>query len=158
MGTFVCGLFLWLRFIYLKKSLKPTGTFSLFGVILAAMANQMDKHYLFELLHKYLEGTATEAERQLIERYYNLFESEPDVLALLTAEQKNELRKSLPADIWKSVEREEIDIRRKTRAVMWKIGLAVGVAMILMIVTFRCWKSPLFQTAPHVKVQAVDNK
>ena len=51
------------------------------------MANQMDKHYLFELLHKYLEGRATEAERRLIERYYNLFESEPDVLALLAGVQ-----------------------------------------------------------------------
>jgi hypothetical protein len=156
MGAFVGGLFLWLRFIYLKKSLRRTGTFSLFWVILADMANQMDKHYLFELLHKYLEGTATEAERQLIERYYNLFESEPDVLALLTAEQKNELRKSLPADIWKSVEREEIEIRKKTRAVMWKIGLAVGVAMILMIVTFRCWKSPLFQPAPRSESRAIN--
>jgi transmembrane sensor len=120
------------------------------------MANQMDKHYLFELLHKYLEGTATEAERQLIERYYNLFESEPDVLALLTAEQKNELRKSLPADIWRSVEREESEIRRKTRAVMWKIGLSVAVAMILVIATFRCWKTPLFQTAPRSENRAIN--
>jgi transmembrane sensor len=122
------------------------------------MANQMDKDYLFELLHKYLEGRATEAERRLIERYYNLFESEPDVLALLTAEQKNELRKSLPVDIWKTIEKEEIEIRKKTRAVMWKIGLAMAVAMILMIVTFRCWKTPLFQNTPRVETRAVNNK
>jgi hypothetical protein len=157
MGAFVCGLFLWRRFIYLKKIVRQIGTFSLFGVILVAMANQMDKHYLFELLHKYLGGRATEAERELVERYYNLFESEPDVLALLTAEQKNELRESLPADIWKTIEREEIEIREKTTAVMWKIGLAVAVAMILMIVTFRCWKSPLFQTAPGTEIR-VGNK
>jgi transmembrane sensor len=123
-----------------------------------AMANQMDKDYLFELLHKYLEGRATEAERQLIERYYNLFESEPDVLALLKPEQKNELRKSLPADIWKSIEKEEIEIRRKTRSVMWKIGLSVAAAMILMIVSFRCWKTPLFQNTPRVETRAVNNK
>ena|ERR1700722_14635508 len=122
------------------------------------MANQMDKHYLFELLHKYLEGRATEAERRLIERYYNLFESEPDVLALLTADQKNELRKSLPVDIWKTIEKEEIEVRRKTRAVMWKIGLAMAVAMILMVVAFRCWKTPLFQTTPRVETRGVNNR
>jgi hypothetical protein len=122
------------------------------------MANQMDKHYLFELLHKYLEGRATEAERRLIERYYNLFESEPDVLALLTAEQKNELRKSLPVDIWKTIEKEEIEVRRKTRAVMWKIGLAMAVAMILMVVAFRCWKTPLFPTNPRMETPAVNNR
>jgi hypothetical protein len=107
------------------------------------MTNQMDKDYLLELLHKYLEGRATESERELIERYYNLFASEPDVLALLSAEQKHELRKSLPADIWKSIEKEEVEIRKKTRAVMWKISLSVAAAMILVTAKFLCWTPPV---------------
>ncbi len=108
----------------------------------------MDKHHLIELLHKYLEGTATETERRLIEQYYNLFESEPDVLSLLTPAQKNELRTSLPADIWKSIETKEIEVRRKTTVVMWRIGLSVAAAMVIVIAKFLFWSSPAGQAAP----------
>lgn len=94
----------------------------------------MDKHYLIELLHRYLEDTATATERELVERYYNLFESEPDVLSALTPEQKNELRTKLPADIWKSIEKEENEVRRRTRVVMGRIGLGVAAAMIFVVV------------------------
>ncbi|HEY4290474.1 MAG TPA: FecR domain-containing protein [Puia sp.] len=115
----------------------------------------MDKHYLIELLHKYIEGTATETERQLIERYYNLFESEPDVLSLLTAAQKNELRTSLPADIWKTIEIEENEVRRKTSVVMWRIGMAVAAAMILVIVKGLFLTSPTSRTAPLAAIHGL---
>jgi len=115
----------------------------------------MDKHHLIELLHKYLDGTATETERRLIEQYYNLFESEPDVLSLLTADQKNELRTSLPADIWKSIEKEEIEVRKRTTVIMWKIGLAVAAAMMIVIVKLLFWTSPLSQPAPLAAIHAI---
>ena len=115
----------------------------------------MDKHYLIELLHKYLEGTATETERQLIERYYNLFESEPDVLSLLTAAQKNELRTSLPADIWKTIEKEENEVRRKTTVVMWRVGMAVAAAMILVIVKLLFLTSPASRSASLAAIHAI---
>lgn len=115
----------------------------------------MDKDHLIELLHKYLEGTATETERQLIERYYNLFESEPDVLSLLTTAQKNELRKSLPADIWKAVEKEESEVRRKTSVMMWRIGTAVAAAMIIVVVKLLFWSGPATPTTPLAKINAV---
>jgi transmembrane sensor len=115
----------------------------------------MDKHYLIELLHKYLEGTATETERQLIERYYNLFESEPDVLSLLTAAQKNELQTSLPADIWNTIEKEENEVRRKTTVVMWRIGMAVAAAMILVIVKLLFLTSPASRSAPLAAIHAI---
>lgn len=115
----------------------------------------MDKDHLIELLHKYVEGTATETERELVELYYNLFESEPDVLSLLTAAQKNELRTSLPADIWRTIEKEENEVRIKTTAVMWKIGLSIAAAMILVVVKLLFWTSPSSRNMQMAEIPAI---
>jgi hypothetical protein len=66
----------------------------------------MDKHYFLELLHKYLQGKANE-EQEFLLRYYNLFQYEPDVLALLTNEKKEELKSQMYATISKNISREE---------------------------------------------------
>ena len=48
----------------------------------------MDKGYFLKLLNKYQQGKTTSEEDQLIISYYNLFENNPDVMELLTSEQK----------------------------------------------------------------------
>lgn len=62
----------------------------------------MDKQF-YELLHKYLNGKATEEEQQFVIKYYNLFESEPDIIALLSNEKKEELKNEINASIWKNI-------------------------------------------------------
>lgn len=63
----------------------------------------MDKHYFLELLHKYLVGEATNEEYQFLLSYYNLFQSEPDVLALLSQEKKEELKNQMHTSIWQNI-------------------------------------------------------
>lgn len=65
----------------------------------------MDKHYFLELLHKYLKDEATNEEHQFLLSYYNLFQSEPDVLALLSQEKKEELKSQMHTIIWQNISR-----------------------------------------------------
>lgn len=65
----------------------------------------MDKHYFLELLHKYLKDEATNEEHQFLLSYYNLFQSEPDVLALLSQEKKEELKSQMHTSIWQNISR-----------------------------------------------------
>ena len=67
----------------------------------------MDKHYFLELLHKYLKDEATNEEHQFLLSYYNLFQSEPDVLALLSQEKKEELKSQIHTSIWQNISRGE---------------------------------------------------
>ena len=63
----------------------------------------MDKHYFLELLHKYLKEEATNEEHQFLLSYYNLFQSEPDVLALLSQKKKEELKSQMHTSIWQDI-------------------------------------------------------
>lgn len=67
----------------------------------------MDKHYFLELLHKYLKDEATNEEHQFLLSYYNLFQSDPDVLALLSQEKKEELKSQMHTTIWQNISRAE---------------------------------------------------
>ena len=67
----------------------------------------MDKHYFIKLLHKYQQGNVTKEEQQFLESYYNLFQNEPDVLDLLSIEQKNEFKDDIKGNIWDNISKEE---------------------------------------------------
>lgn len=67
----------------------------------------MDKHYFNELLNKYLEGQATQEEKQFLISYYNVFELEPDVKALLAEEKKDAIKNEIRNNIWKNIEARE---------------------------------------------------
>jgi len=64
----------------------------------------MDKQYFLELLHKYLNDKATDVEQQFLIKYYDLFLTEPDVIALLSDEQKEKLKKEINASIWQNID------------------------------------------------------
>jgi len=81
------------------------GLSSIFGSYMISWINytNMDKSYFLKLLRKYLQGNAKNEECQFLVSYYNLFESEPDVIALLSEEQKEDLKNQMKAAIWQSI-------------------------------------------------------
>jgi transmembrane sensor len=97
----------------------------------------MDKRYFIELLNKYLEGKATKTELQFILSYYNLFQSEPEVLKLMPESRKNEIRDSIEEGMWRSIIDTEKAPARKTGVSIWKISAGVAAAAAVLFFTFR---------------------
>ena len=95
----------------------------------------MDKHYFLELLHKYLKDEATNEEHQFLLSYYNLFQSEPDVLALLSQEKKEELKSQMHTTIWQNISRgEQLDENVKPIK-RWSVRMIAAAAILLAICT-----------------------
>ncbi|WP_423146367.1 FecR family protein [Rubrolithibacter danxiaensis] len=92
----------------------------------------MDKQYFLVLLHKYLKGKATSEEQSFLISYYNLFQNEPDVTALLTDEKKEELKKQLQDSIWNTISEEEQSYK-KIRAIK-TILVRTAVAAVLVAI------------------------
>ncbi|AHM63013.1 anti-FecI sigma factor FecR [Flammeovirgaceae bacterium 311] len=67
----------------------------------------MNKAHFIKLLQKYLQGNATEAERQFLLSYYEMFNAEPDIEELLTAEQKQALKNQIRESIWERISQHE---------------------------------------------------
>ena len=88
----------------------------------------MDKQYFLGLLRKHLNGEATEAEQQFLVKYYDLFQAEPDIIALLSDEQKEALKNELKAAIWQNVD-SEYD-RKIIPLKTWIIRIAAAAVVI----------------------------
>lgn len=67
----------------------------------------MDKHFFIKLLHKYQQEDLTKEEQQFLESYYNLFQNEPDVLDMLSIEEKKEFENEIKGNIWNNISKEE---------------------------------------------------
>jgi ferric-dicitrate binding protein FerR (iron transport regulator) len=63
----------------------------------------MNKHYFIKLLQRYQQGNLTNEEQQFLISYYNLFENEPDVFEMLSAEQKEEFKNNIQESIWRHI-------------------------------------------------------
>src|ERR1051325_3702044 len=91
----------------------------------------MDKQYFIELLHKYLNGDATDEEQQFLAKYYDLFYAEPDIVSLLSDEQREKLKKEIHSSIWENIDR-QVDAEKKTIPLKaW--GLTIAAAAIVAI-------------------------
>jgi transmembrane sensor len=88
----------------------------------------MDKQYFLELLRKHLNGEATEAEQQFLVKYYDLFQAEPDIIALLSDEQKEALKNELKAAIWQNIDSESD--RKIIPLKTWIIRIAAAAVVI----------------------------
>jgi transmembrane sensor len=97
----------------------------------------MDKRYFIQVLNKYLEGKATKTELQFILSYYNLFESEPEVLKLMTESRKDEIRDSIEEGLWKNIINAEKAPVRHLRTPVWKITAGIAAAAAVAFFTFR---------------------
>lgn len=93
----------------------------------------MDKRYFIKILSKYLHGNATQQEEQFLFSYYQLFQDEPDVLALLNDEEKDQLNAQIDSAIWEKVEKHE-ELNKKHRyLVLWQPITAVAAIFIAAI-------------------------
>ena len=94
----------------------------------------MDKHYFLELLHKYLADEATNEEHQFLLSYYNLFQSEPDVLALLSQKKKEELKSQMHTSIWQDISSAEQPDENVKPIKRWSVRM-IAAAILLAICT-----------------------
>lgn len=95
----------------------------------------MDKQYFIELLHKYLKGNATEAEQQFLASYYNLFQSEADVVALLSKEEKEKLKKNIQEAVWQNVSRLEQQEEKTISIKKWVLRVAAAAVIVGICIT-----------------------
>jgi len=94
----------------------------------------MDKPYFIELLRKYLNGDATREEEQFLMSYYNLFENEPDVMELLSAEKREGLKKEMIGAIWDTISKEEGQ-QKKIRSITKRRVLVAAASVLLVVLT-----------------------
>jgi len=90
----------------------------------------MDKQYFLELLHKYLHDEATNEEQQFLLKYYDLFSAEPDVISLLSDEQKKEIREEINASIWENIDKHTGGDKKIISLKRWALKIAAAAAII----------------------------
>lgn len=95
----------------------------------------MDKQYFLELLHKYLNGEVTDVEQQFLLKYYELFQAEPDIIALLGIEQKEALKNEIRASVWQSIEGDSERGKKTIHLKPWFLKLAAAAVIIGVCVT-----------------------
>ena len=119
----------------------------------------MDKQYFIKLLHKYFKGKSTFEERELLISYYNLFQKEPDVVSLLSAEKKEELKNEIYHAIGLNIAESEKAPARIKSLPAWIIrsaAAAVLIAAMLTVVHFvnqKTFPGPNIATQVPVKKQ-----
>lgn len=94
----------------------------------------MDKPYFIELLHKYLNGTSTKEEEHFVITWYDLFANEPDVLASLSDEEKEKLKKGMQRSIWESIGAQDDRRDKKIRSIARRRTMIAAAAAILVII------------------------
>jgi transmembrane sensor len=93
----------------------------------------MDKSYFIELLKKYLNGKATKQECEFLLGYYEVFESEPDVIALMSPSERDDLRLGMNKDIWDTIEDRESAVPQVSVIKLWFTRAAVAAAVIIVL-------------------------
>jgi transmembrane sensor len=92
----------------------------------------MDKHYFIKLLHKYQQEDLTDEEQQFLISYYDLFQNEPDIMEVLSAEQKEEFKNSIENAIWDHVLKDR-QVNTKTRFINSRYIKMTAAAVIFLI-------------------------
>jgi ferric-dicitrate binding protein FerR (iron transport regulator) len=112
----------------------------------------MEKQYFIQLLHKYFRSDLTEEEREYIEKYYELFRNEPDILDTLSAEEKNTLKHEIKGSVWDAIVFRE-RTRHKRRLIQKRSMLSAAAAVIAVILTigifFQYGRSPKKEVASN---------
>jgi len=98
------------------------------------MSAQLTKQFL-ELKKKYLNGTATPAEIQLLEQYYDLFAGEPDVIDQLTESEIALLENNIKEGITNKINNREkpitpLYVRNLMRAAAVLVFISAGIYFI----------------------------
>ena len=113
----------------------------------------MDKSYFLELLYKFQQGNVTKEEFQFLVSYYNLYDNEPDILALLNEEQKEKLKSDMQGAIWQNIQRyEQKTIKaRFTKLAMIKIAAAIILPVAIVAIVFMLNRQSVVQTKDIVQ-------
>lgn len=90
----------------------------------------MDKQYFIELVRKYLKGTVTKKEQQFLTSYYNLFQSEEDVVALLNEEEKNNIKRLMQEAVWKNITEVEQEGRKVISIRKWIVRVTAAAVFL----------------------------
>lgn len=89
-----------------------------------------------KLIKKYLEGKATKAEVNFIEKYYEFFEKEEDVLDLLSDKERKQIGSSLEAAIMAATIANNVKSDRR----LWRPILVAAVLLIILSFSFYFFK------------------
>ena len=116
----------------------------------------MNKYNFLKLLRKYLKGEATLEEQNFIVSYYNLFEQEPDVVALLDDQKKSSLKEEIKAAIWLNINKEEQPVQSVGLVKLWLPRLSVA-AVLIALLTLGILFRPSFFSKEEVKTVNVFN-
>lgn len=93
----------------------------------------MEKNYFIQLLRKYFTSDLTKEERSYLDRYYDLFENEPDVLGKFNPEERMKLRDELKLAIDQSIAEEIVPVAaKKVFPLRYKIIAAAAVVLFFL--------------------------
>lgn len=91
----------------------------------------MDKKNFLELLDKYLNGTATAAEKQLVEDYYQRLSQQGEVQ--LPAEEENALEQKMMQHIRRGMQPAPV---KPLKTLRWVAGIAASLLLLLAALLF----------------------
>ena len=94
----------------------------------------MNKYYFIKLLNKYFKGQSTKEEQLFVEKYYNLFHNEPDVLDTLSSDEKEILKNNLKDKIWSNISK--VQPSKKLRSINSRyIRLAAAAVFATVLIS-----------------------
>lgn len=91
----------------------------------------MDKKNFLELLDRYLKGTASAAERQLVEDYYQRLSDQADVQ--LPPAGKDALEEKMFAQIRQGMKAQPVSRIKPMRALRWIAGVAAALLLLFAV-------------------------
>jgi len=94
----------------------------------------MTKNYFITILNKYLKGSATEEEQIFVEKYYELFQNEREVLDTFSPGEKNEFKNNLKIDIWNNFA-SALPPQSKIRSTSRYIKLAAAAMVVGILIS-----------------------
>lgn len=105
----------------------------------------MNRFYILELYHKYLSGRASKEEIDLLLSHYELFDSEPDGLELLSSHEKSVVRDEIEAKVSQRISAsEKSGGLLNNRSTLIITGFTVA-ASILIFFAFTFFQDPIKQ-------------
>ena len=102
----------------------------------------MDKSYFVKIARKYLEGKATDKERQFLIKYYDLFDQELDITTLLSEAEKKNLERKLETRILEKIDLHESKKHgNRSTQKLWfsriSVAAAILAAFIISVFLFK---------------------
>ncbi|MCA0397538.1 MAG: FecR domain-containing protein [Bacteroidetes bacterium] len=87
------------------------------------------------LLKKYKQGSISPEEQRFLERYYDLFQHDADVLALFSPEERERLGAELSQQIWNNIYQQSLPepASRRLHSYRFVIGMAAALLLALGI-------------------------